>query len=357
MKKYLIFRAGQGIYDILKEEGLKRNRVQVFAGPAGGPKWFVSVGLDRALIQTGFLVRADGVKTLLAGSSAGAWRCLAMACTNPLDAYEKLRIAYSRNIFTAQDTATTISAKLRGNVDSFIANEDIESIINNKYFNVAVHVVRSKGAAASSNKRVEGLALVTAGLLNVINSGLMCLFYDRVIFYTGTRKPSFLTNSFFGTSHILTPENVRSVALATGSLPYIIAGVTNISGVDSGVYRDGGLLDYQLNQDYSPGKDGLTLFFHYQERITPGWFDKRLTWRKPSEDVTNRVLQIYPGQDFVDLLPDKRIPDRNDFITFVKSPSERIKRWDKVSKISEVLADYFFESVESGKIKDLVQPL
>ncbi len=357
MKKYLIFKAGRGIYDIIREEGLKRDRVRAFAGPAGGPKWFVSVGFDKALIETGFLIRADRSRTLLAGSSAGAWRCLAMACKNPLDAYEKLRIAYSRNIFTAQDTAWSISAKLQQTVESFISDEDIGTIINNPKFRLAIHVVRSKGAAASSRRWVEGIALLSAGMMNVMSSKLMNLFYERVIFYTGKERPGFLLKTFDGSSHELMLGNVKQVALATGSLPYIIAGVKNIPGMEGEVFRDGGLLDYQLNQDYDPGEEGITLFFHYQDRITPGWFDKGLSWRKPADMVTDRVLQIYPGQDFVDMLPDKRIPDRDDFRTFVDNPSERIKRWDKVSDMSAILADYFFEAIESGKIKEMVSPI
>ncbi len=357
MKEYLKFRAGPAIYDMLRQEGLKKERIRVFAGPAGGPKWFISVGLDRAFIQSGFLVRADGSRMLLAGSSAGAWRCLAMACRNPLEAYEKLRVAYSRNVFTASDTPATISGKIRGNVESFISDDDVGHIIDNPNFDVAVHVVRSKGPAASSNRRVEGLALIGAGLMNVFSSRMMNVFYERVIFYSGNVRPRFVGGSFEGESHPLEPANLKSVALATGSLPYIIAGVSDIPGLGAQVYRDGGLLDYQLNQDYDPGPDGLTLFFHYQKRITPGWFDKRLSWRRPTDKVTDRVLQLYPGEDFIDLLPDKRIPDRSDFTIFVDNPSERIRRWDAVSKISDLLADHFFEVVESGKIKDLIRPL
>lgn len=357
MKEYLKFKAGPEVYDMLRQEGLKKERIQVFAGPAGGPKWFISVGLDRALIQSGFLVRAGKKKTLLAGSSAGAWRCLAMSCKNPMEAYEKLRIAYSRNVFTAADTPATISDKIRSNVESFISEADAGHIINNPSFDVAVHVVRSRGPAASSNRRVEGLALIGAGLTNVLSSRLMNLFYERVVFYSGDARQCFVGRSFEGRLYPLDRRNVKSVALATGSLPYIIAGVSNIPGLGAEVYRDGGLTDYQLNQDYDPGPDGLTLFFHYQERITPGWFDKRLSWRKPTDKVTRRVLQLYPGQDFINLLPDKRIPDRNDFTIFVDNPLERIRRWDQVSKISDLLADYFFEVVESGKIKDLVRPI
>lgn len=357
MKEYLKFKAGPGVYDIIKQEGLKRDRIQVFVGPAGGPKWFVSVGLDRAFNRTGFLIRADGKKTLLAGSSAGAWRCLSMACKDPVAAHERLRIAYSRNIFTAQDTPASISAKIMGNVESFISEDDISHIIDNPVFDVAIHVVRSKGPAASSNRRTEGFAIIGAAFMNVLSSRMMNLFYERVIFYSGNPRPTFLDNSFIGTSYRLESQNLKSAALATGSLPYIIAGVTGIDGSGGGVFRDGGLTDYQLNQNYDPGPGGLTLFFHYQDRITPGWFDKRLSWRKPPREAVDRILQLYPGEDFVNLLPDKRIPDRSDFTIFVDNASERIRRWDEVSDTSEILADCFFEAVESGKIRNLVQPI
>ena len=36
------------------------------------------------------------------------------------------------------------------------------------------------------------------------------------------------------------------------------------------------------------------LFPHYTDRITPGWFDKLLPWRKPSvEDMANVVPVSY----------------------------------------------------------------
>jgi hypothetical protein len=147
------------------------------------------------------------------------------------------------------------------------------------------------------------------------------------------------------------------VGLATGSLPYIIRGVPNIPEARTGVFRDGGLLDYQLNQDYCPGKESLTLFFHYQERIVPGWFDKHVKWRTPPRGSLDRVLQAFPGEDFVRLLPDERLPDRRDFIDFVDNPSERIRRWDEISELSGILGEEFFEAIESRKIRDLVEPL
>lgn len=355
MKRYVLYRAGPDALELIRQEGLKPERVAVYAGPAGGPKWFVSVGFDRTLMRTGFLLNR-GERVLLAGASAGAWRCLAMACREPADAYERLRIAYSRNVFTREDTPATVSAALKRNVESFIHEQDIPYILEHSHFDLAVHTVRAKGPAASANRRIEGFALIVAALCNALWSGTMDLFYERVVFYAGTGTPRFAGQSFDGRIVRLTRENLRPAALATGSLPYIVAGVREIPDAE-GVYRDGGLRDYQLNQDYCPGQGALTLFFHYQERISPGWFDKRLPWRRPPRKSLERLFQVYPGPDFLGLLPDGRLPDRNDFVTFVDNPHERIRRWDHVCDQSEVLGEQFMEDLESGKIRKLVEPL
>jgi len=66
---YIQYKAGASILPIIRDEGLRPERIRVFAGPAGGPKWFVSVGFDRAIIKARFLEK--GGRVILAGASAG----------------------------------------------------------------------------------------------------------------------------------------------------------------------------------------------------------------------------------------------------------------------------------------------
>jgi hypothetical protein len=353
MGKFLRYKAGSAILNLLRDEGLSPARIKAFAGPAGGPKWFVSVGFDRAVMKSGLL--NNGNRVLMAGSSAGAWRCLAMACVDPLAAHEALRLAYSRNVFDATDTPTTVAAAIRGNVDAFIRDEDVNFILNHPNYDMAVHTVRARSIAASENPRIQGVALLCAVLLNTLNPAYMRAFYQRAVFYTGRPEPSFVPE-FDGVAVRLSEGNLRAAATATGSLPYIIAGVTDIPGGPTGVYRDGGITDYQLNQDYC-SRAGVTLFFHYQERITPGWFDKMLKWRKPAPSVTADVLQVFPTEEFVNMLPNRRIPDRNDFTTYVDNPGERIRIWDEVSGLSNILGEEFMDDLESKRIRHLVEPL
>ncbi len=352
---YIRYKAGPSILPIVREEGLAPERIRVFAGPAGGPKWFVSVGFDRAIIKSKFLERAE--KVILAGASAGAWRCLTMACADPLDAHERLRIAYSRNVFTKLDTPETISTALKNNVEAFLQPHDIPFLLEHPSYQLVVHTARGRGPVGSENRGTQATGLLTAALANILSSRATRLFFERVVFFSGSDAPKFLGDSFQGRGVKLTADNLRSAALATGSLPYFIAGVKDIPGAPSGIYRDGGITDYQLNQDYAPGVGGITMFFHYQERIVPGWFDKRLFWRAPTKHQVDSVLQIFPGPDFVKLLPEGRLPDRNDFVIYANDPSERIRRWDEVSRLSEILGEQFINDVESGRIRNLVQPL
>jgi hypothetical protein len=303
-----------------------------------------------------FLEHNNG-PVLLAGASAGAWRCLAIAARQPLEAYEMLRLGYSRNVFTRKDTPATISEAFRKNVYAYLTDEEIKHLLTNKQFRLAIHTTRSSGLGASSNKWLEASAIILSGVVNTISPTGMRIFYEKVIFFSGSEPPDFIKNSFEGHGAPLTEENIRDAGVATGSLPYIMAGVKNVAGAPPGVYRDGGWHNYQLNEDYCPGPDGMTLFFHYQERIVPSWMDKPLPWRKPSQKMLERVLQIYPGEDFIRMLPDQRLPDRNDFVEFVDNPEERFRRWDDVAEKSEILGTQFMEDVESGRIRDLVKPL
>ena len=92
-------------------------------------------------------------------------------------------------------------------------------------------------------------------------------------------------------------------------------------------------------------------------RLPPNWFDRYLPRRRPAPVAVSDVLQIYPAPEFVAGLPDGRIPDRGDFITFVDDPELRIRRWRQASIASDRLGQQLLEDVENGRIPDLVEPM
>jgi len=355
MAQYLNYKAGPGLLDMIREEGLDPRKVRVFTGPAGGPKWFVSVGFDRALMESRFL--GESGRVLLAGSSAGAWRCIAMACRDPLTAYERLQFAYSRIAYAVEHTPYIVGQAIRDTVEAFLREEDIPFLLQHPVFDLAIHTVRCRGAAACEARQIQGAALIAAAVLNAVSPPGIRMFFERVVFFTGRKKPAFADGNLRSATVRLSEDNIFKAAAATGSLPYYAEGVTNVPAAPPGVYRDGGLINYQLNEDYCPGDDGIILFYHYQEKIVPGWFDQRLPWRKPPAGSLDRVLQVFPAKRFVDLLPDCRLPDRKDFIIFVNDSAERIRRWDKVAQLSRILGQEFIDDVNSGRIRNLVRPL
>jgi hypothetical protein len=66
--------------------------------------------------------------------------------------------------------------------------------------------------------------------------------------------------------------------------------------------------------------------------------------------LENLVL-LSPSPAFVASLPDKKIPDRNDFYTYKGRDKERIATWRRAAEMSRRLVDEFVDAVESGKIK------
>ncbi|MBC8187791.1 MAG: hypothetical protein H8E78_06260 [Proteobacteria bacterium] len=84
-------------------------------------------------------------------------------------------------------------------------------------------------------------------------------------------------------------------------------------------------------------EDSLVLFPHFFDRITPGWFDKPLSWRRPTAKALSNVVMIAPSEEFVKGLPGGRVPDRSDFLEM--KTEERIRRWRRVMDESRALAD------------------
>jgi hypothetical protein len=152
----------------------------------------------------------------------------------------------------------------------------------------------------------------------------------------------------------LTEANVADAIVATGSIPMVLSGVRDIAGAPRGIYRDGGVIDYHLDLPLSaPGR--LTLYLHFIDRIVPGWFDKKLSWRKPAASNVDRTILVSPSREFVARLPHGKIPDRRDFVNFDRE--ERVRAWRTVVDMCDELADEFHEVLEKDQLAARLEPL
>lgn len=349
-------KAGQKIYQIIKDGGFNFNSVSTYFGPAVGPRWLIASGFDLTLLKGGFLGRSKPVQ--LVGSSAGAFRFAAWLQPQAIECYNKLLDAYIDVRFTKNDTPATALEKITGIINNYLEDDALSFALANKKYRLVVITARSRGLVAFQNIWLQKLGLATCFVFNYFSRDNIYKFADRVVFYNASKPPAFCLRSQFRGNYIQMNEvNFKYAVIASGAIPLVIDGVHDIYGAPRGVYRDGGLIDYHLSHQFAARENETVLFFHHQERIIPGWLDKKITRRLPEPHTLNNVLMVFPSQSFIENLPGEKVPDRTDFVTYINDQEARIRNWRKAVELSVPLGEDFLELVESGKIRDVVEKL
>jgi len=348
-------RAGKAAYELIRAGRFNLDRIATYFGPAGGPRWLVASGFDLTLIREGSLGKRQPV--WLVGASAGAWRFAAWLQPEAEKSYRALLEAYIAATYGRNDTPETIRRSLTEITDSYIDDDALPFALACKPYRLAVLTCRAKHLTASETPWVQKTGFLLGLLANFLHPALIHLFSERIVFYCGPQPPDFcLRKGFRGRFFPLSEVNFKPAVTSSGAIPLVVAGVRDIFDAPNGVYRDGGLIDYHINQDYRTRNGGLTLFFHHQERIIPGWMDKRIGSRRPQDGFLDSVIMVYPSEDFVAGLPGGRIPDRGDFETFVDDPALRIANWRKVVELSAPLGEEFLELIAGGRLQQVVEP-
>ncbi len=336
----------------MRENGLRPDMVEVVAGAAGGPKWLVLCGLDRAVFGSWLMERTGPVH--LIGSSVGSWRFAALA--QGMDAYESFVEAYLRQTYRTVPTAAMVSAEIGKILDAYLDDEGVEMALSHPHARLNLMTVKCSWPSSVERKYPVLLAMVFAGILNLINRRLLRLFFSRALFYDARNLPPYFSMNGFPLDQVrLTRENLRQAVMASGSMPVLMQGLRDIPGAPGGMYRDAGILDYHLDIPYN--SDSIVLYPHYMDRIITGWFDKFLSWRRPKAGNLDNVVLLCPGRDFVERLPGGRIPSRDDFKEFWQKDDQRIAFWKQTLSASAVLGDEFLEAVARGTFIDHVRPM
>jgi len=346
-------RAGSKAIRILRDEGLNLSRVKVIAAASGAAKFLVLTGIDRVLLSS-FKHRTDPL--YLIGTSIGAFRMAAYCQRNPVDALDKLEREYILQHYDSRPTRKEITEESWKIIHAYIEDDEIEFIINHPFMKICFLSNKCKGLIKSENPWVQGLGIALASGVNRLSRNRLGYFFERALFYAPKERPPFAAMNQFPLSiYPLTHSNFKTALLSSGSIPMAMEGISNIDGVP-GVFRDGGILDYHLDIPFLPNENGLVLYPHFYEQITPGWFDKSLN-RKPDKKNMESVVLVAPSNRFVDNLPFGKIPDRKDFKTFFGKDKERMEYWKKVVEENKKLGDEFFEVVESGRIREIAKPI
>jgi hypothetical protein len=352
----LRIKAGTRAYAMIQDGGFSFDRITTYFGPATGPRWIIAGGFDLSLMKSGLLGRKWPL--LLVGASAGAWRLAAWMQPEAEKCYRTLMEAYITAIYSKMDTPETIKTSLEAIVNTAIESDALPFALANRKYRLAIITARSKHLVASKTQWIQGLGLGLCFLMNAAHRSLLYRFAESVVFYSGPKPPPFTLKTGFKGHYVpLSEVNFKPALIASGAIPLVVAGVSDIYGAPNGIYRDGGLTDYHLTRTYASNENDLTLFFLHQERIIPGWLDKRLKNRQPPPEALENVVMVFPSDNLIAKLPQGKVPDRDDFKTYMDNPALRIKNWRQAAALSSHLGEVFLEMVESNKIRDVVERL
>lgn len=347
----LTIHAGPAARAVLLERGLERDAFSTLVGASGGPKWLVLAGLDRMLAR--WLVAGRSAPLDAVGSSIGAFRHACFAQRDPHGALDRFEAAYISQTYETKPSAREVTDESRRILDILLGSHGAREILTNESFCTHVIAVRSRSVVASESRPVLTGGLGMAAAANAVSRRLLGLFFTRAVFAVGA--PALRFHGFGTTEHTLDEANLRDALIASGSIPLVMEGVRGIAGVPPGVYRDGGIIDYHFDFGFET-RPGLILYPHFFDRITPGWFDKALTYRRPRGMALDRTVLLSPSSAFVAQLPGGRIPDRNDFARM--KTADRQRAWREVVARSRALGDELGSLVESGPLAaDIVRPL
>ncbi|MEP1214350.1 MAG: patatin-like phospholipase family protein [Marinobacter sp.] len=350
----LTIRAGSRAFKRLQDKPFTAADVHVVPGAAGGPKALGISGLDKAIFGD-FLPAVPQVRALI-GSSIGSWRFAAVTSTDdPKSQLGRLADLYTSQRFAKGVSMAEVSRKSVVFLDELLSGCE-DHILNHPWYRLNIVVVRSRGMLEHDTRGRLSLGLMNAISANMVSRRHLGRFMERGIIHDArVRAPLAKLVDFPSHEVALNRDNLMPALLASASIPMVMSGVRNIPGAPDGLYRDGGLLDYHLDLPYE--QPGVILYPHFTDKVVPGWFDKTLPWRRGDATRLQDVLLVSPSAEYLESLPDKKLPDRKDFERYLGDDAGRERAWRKAIAESERLGDEFMELVASGRLKDVLRPL
>jgi hypothetical protein len=346
----IVVRAGPRALARLREGPLAPADLAALPAAAGGPKGLALIPLDRLLVRH-WLPRSPRIEFV--GASIGAWRVTALAQADALAALDRLAHVYvHEQNYGHRPSPAAVAATIRSVACSVAGGH---ALALRPGASLDVLTSRSRGPLAGRRGRP---AFARAALANAIGRRRLASHLERVVFHAG--EPSRLDAPFdpFGLTIIpLSAANLDDALTASGSIPLVCDPVVDVAAAPRGDYWDGGLVDYHLLLPHSR-HDGIVLYPHFAPRVTPGWLDKFLPWRKHprAHPWLDNVLLIAPSPQFVAGLPRGRLPDRQDFYHYGADHAARIAAWTRAMRECERFADAAMEWLERPRV-DLVRSI
>jgi hypothetical protein len=353
--KLLNIRAGPKALAHIKRGGLAPADIALVPAAAGGPKGLALNRLDRYLFAD-WLPSAPRKRHLI-GASIGAWRMAAACMPDPRKALARLADLYCDQRYPWKPSREFVSRYCQNLLDSFVGDAE-SAVLSHPHHRLVVLAVRGKSLLAKDGPRRAAAGFFAAALANSLSRRALGGLLDRTWFHDARDPAAVLPLTDFTTHEVpLSAANLKGALLASASIPLVLDAVSDIADAPAGSYWDGGIIDYHLHLPY-PRADGLVLYPHFVDYIVPGWLDKAMPWRRARGEWLDNVIIVSPSREWIATLPQKKIPDRNDFKRFgPQGQDARVDYWKRVVAESERLGDAFAALVERGEIAALAQPI
>lgn len=346
----LRFIAGPTAFKAISEHGLTPDLFNQLLAASGGPKWLGIAGLDKYLFSEFFKNRKQPLYTL--GASSGAWRLACLAQQDPLAAYQRLEKFYIGQRYESKPSPRVVSEQVEAIIQQILGPQGGQDIVDNSIIRSHFVVCRAKHLNRSNHRLGLAAGLATTAMTNIISRRSLGWHFERVVVSHQDSDSPFTALEDLPTKQaLLNKHNLSQTLLASGSIPLLLAPVKHISGLAAGHYYDGGLTDYHFDL---PLPKGLTLYPHFYPHMSPGWFDKSLSWRRAKNNYHNALI-LAPSREHIANLPYGKIPDREDFSAL--SSASRMAYWRESVKWSESLADEFAKLLASGNIMQKLERL
>jgi hypothetical protein len=354
----------------IREQGLRPEHIGVIPGAAGGPKGLILGPLDRFIFGEWLPQSTQPVH--LVGASIGAWR-MATACLNdPVAAFERLEHDYIHQHYEPlpgqkRVSAQQVSDAFGQSLHAFYGGRIGQVLSHPRY---RLHIVTSHGRHVLRREHPVATPLGYAGayLSNLLSRRALGSWLERVVFSVqASAQPEplpsplpFDASDFYTRQVGLHEGNFMPALQASCSIPFVLSAVHDIPGAPRGAYWDGGITDYHLHLNWTTPVQGpdraLVLYPHFQKAVVPGWLDKALKWRHGPTAFLDHTIVLAPNPEWVKTLPNGKLPDRRDFMTYQHDFGGRVNAWTQAVRASQQLADEWAQWLARPDLSRL-QPL
>jgi hypothetical protein len=335
----------------IRKHGLRPEHIGVIPGAAGGPKGLILGPLDRFIFGDWLAQSQQHVD--LVGASIGAWRMATACLKGSVAAFERLEHDYIQQHYEPRPGQKRVSAQqvsdaFGQSLQAFYGGRIKEVLSHPRY---RLHILTSHGRHVLGREHPVGTPLGYAGafLCNAVHRRALSGWLERVVFSGQGATLPFDAQDFRTRAVGLTEGNFMPALQASCSIPFALKAVHDIPGAPAGAYWDGGITDYHLHLNWtapapvasSGAERAIVLYPHFQKNVVPSWLDKALKWRHGATHFLDSTLVLAPNPEWVKTLPNGKLPDRNDFMTYDRDLAGRVKVWNAAAQASQQLADEF----------------